>query len=376
VIEKNYRHRNGDRLHASSNKNALRDENGRFKGVAAVVLDISDRVAAEQKIRDKEALLRKILDGTVAFIGVLEPDGTLIEANATALAAGGLEREEVIGRKFWDCHWWSHDPVVIDRLKAAVDRAARGSIERYDEVVRMRDDTRMTIDFMLAPLKGEDGEVHFLVPSGFDISDRKRQEARIMSLMHEVNHRSKNLLTVVQSIVRQMPKSTPDTFTQEFGRRLQALAACQDLLIRSGWENVPLETLIRSQLTHFADLLGARIALEGPPVTLKPVAAQTLGMAIYELTTNAAKYGALSNDAGRIRIAWSVETGPSGDRTFRLEWQERGGPEVVGRARTGFGSVVLNHLVGMTLEGECGMDLAPEGLSWRLRCAFEKLRAQ
>lgn len=376
VVEKNYRRKNGSRLPASSNANALRDAEGRFQGVAAVILDISDRIAAEQKIRDKEALLRRVLDGTLAFIGIMEPDGTLIEANASALLAGGLEREDVIGRKFWDCYWWSHDPEVMARLKAAVARAAQGSIERYDEVVRMAGDTRMTIDFMLSPVRGEDGTIQFLVPSGFDISDRKRQEARVVNLMHEVNHRSKNLLTVVQSIARQMPQRSPDEFTHEFSRRLQALAACQDLLMRSGWEDVPLETLIRSQLTHFEDLLGDRITLDGPPVTLKPAAAQSLGMAIYELTTNAAKYGALSNDAGKIRIRWAVESDGSAERHFVLHWQERGGPEVAPSTARGFGSIVLDELVALTLDAECSMDLAAEGLSWRLRCAVRRLHGK
>ena len=371
VIEKAYRRKDGTVLHASSNVSALRSEDGRFMGVGAVVLDISERLAAEDKVRESEALLRKVLDGTLAFIGVLEPDGTLIEANVPALAAAGLTREDVVGRKFWDCHWWAYDEKAVVRLKAAVERAAQGTIERYDAVVRMQGDSRMTIDFMLSPVRGADGTVQFLVPSGFDISDRKQQEARIVHLMREVNHRSKNLLTVVQSIVRQMPKSSPEAFTEEFGKRLHALSACQDLLIRSGWEEVPLETLIRSQLMHYSDLLGARITLEGPPVTLSPSAAQTLGMAIYELSTNAAKYGALSNTAGHIRIHWEVE--PDAHGQFRLSWQESGGPEVSAPEATGFGSIVVEQLVGMSLEAESKMEFVADGLIWRLNCLSARL---
>jgi PAS domain S-box-containing protein len=375
-IEKDYRRKDGTRLRASSNASALRDEDGAFQGVAAVILDITERMRAEQKIRASELLLRRIMDGTLAFIGLLHPDGTLIDANAPALAAGGLGREDVVGRKFWDCYWWSHDPAVMDRLRAAVERAAQGSIVRYDELVRMQGDTRMTIDFMLSPVLGEDGSVQMLVPSGFDISERKRQEERIVNLMHEVNHRSKNLLTVVQSIARQMPKSAPEAFTEEFGKRLQALAACQDLLIRSGGNDVPLETLIRSQLMHFADLLGRRITLDGPHVTLTPSAAQTLGMAIYELTTNAAKYGALSNDAGQIRIAWTIGGEAPGVTRFALHWQERGGPVAAVTGASGFGSVVLEHLVGMTLDADAEFDLAADGVSWRLNCALHNLNGR
>lgn len=200
-----------------------------------------------------------------------------------------------------------------------------------------------------------------------DISDRKRHEEHNQLLMREVNHRSKNLLSVVQAIARQTaPKEDPN-FAERFGGRLQALAAEQDLLVRNSWTTVPVEGLVRSQLSHFADGAADRIQVDGPDASLSPDAAQALGMALHELATNAAKYGALSNAAGRIDICWS-SSGAKDNAEFVLTWVERDGPPVSAPERTGFGSVVTTKMVKMATGGNVVVDYLPEGLSWKLTC--------
>ena len=124
----------------------------------------------------------------------------------------------------------------------------------------------------------------------------------VSQLMREVNHRSKNLLAVVQAVARQTAAKSPKDFVSSFEQRLLALAKAQDLLIRGEWRHVVLEDLVRAELSHFAALIGRRIILNGPDVAVTPAAAQALGMAFHELATNAAKYGALSNDVGAITV--------------------------------------------------------------------------
>ena len=136
--------------------------------------DVTDRKAAEQVLADNAEHLRRILDSNVGFVGILKPDGTVLEANATALQAGGLRREDVIGQKFWDAYWWNHDDATAERLKAAVQTARSGESVRYDAVVRMLGGRMITIDFLLSPVFDGDGNVTYLVPSGFDISERKQ----------------------------------------------------------------------------------------------------------------------------------------------------------------------------------------------------------
>lgn len=148
---------------------------GPTTGVVIVAEDVTERAQGALSPRDSETLVRRMLDTLFTFVGVLLPDGTLIEANRAPLEAGGLTIEDVRGHAFWDTPWWNHDPAVQQWLKDAVSRAAAGESVRSDVTVRMAGDTRMTIDFMLSPMRDERGVVTHLIPSATDISERLRQ---------------------------------------------------------------------------------------------------------------------------------------------------------------------------------------------------------
>lgn len=118
--------------------------------------------------------MRAVLDNLFAFVGVLDLDGTMVEVNRAPLEAAGIAISDVLGKKFWDCYWWAHSEEVRERLRDACERAARGELIRYDEVVRMAGDTRMVIDFQLAPLRDDGGRVTHLIPSAINITERRR----------------------------------------------------------------------------------------------------------------------------------------------------------------------------------------------------------
>lgn len=195
----------------------------------------------------------------------------------------------------------------------------------------------------------------------------KRAEEQIRLLMNEVNHRSKNILSVVMAIAHKTAAASPKEFVQRFSSRVQALAVNHDLLVKSLWKSIEAHDLVVGQLAHFGDLVGTRIILEGPPLRLSAAAAQSVGMVIHELSTNAVKHGALSVEEGSIRISWQIENGEAGQR-FTIRWSESGGPRVAEPSCRGFGTTVITQMVEMSLDGETRLDYPPSGLIWQLSC--------
>jgi PAS domain S-box-containing protein len=214
-------------------------------------------------------------------------------------------------------------------------------------------------DLHVEPLRNETGDIVGLTGASVDVTGRKEGEAHLRLLLRELTHRSKNLLAVIQAMARQTARhaGSIDAFLNQFGARLQALAASHDLLVRESWHGASLSELIRSQLAPYFDSTDGQVAIEGPDVALKPEAAQNLGLALHELATNAQKYGALSLPDGRVSITWARR-----DHSLELDWQERLGPKVKVRRKRGFGSVVIERNLTRALDAEVELNFDPDGL--------------
>ncbi len=347
---------------------------GRIAGIAAVVEDVTERRTAQDILRTSEERLRSIIDNTLAFIALLDRDGRVREANAAALAASGTTREQVLGGRVWDIPPWNHAREVRAQVEAAVRQAAEGTATRFDTTMRQSDGSLARVDLLVSPLREPGGRVAQIVCSGFDITAREAANEHVRFLMQELGHRSKNLLALVQAVARQLGKSHPADFVASFTERIQAVAAAVDVLVEGDWKGADLDSLARSQLGHFAHLIGDRIVIDGPPLVVNPRAAQTLGMAFYELATNAGKHGALSGPDGRIALTWEVIVPPAGPGRLVLTWRESGGPPVVVPARAGFGQQVIGPIVEQTLRAEVALRFDPDGLSWRVTCPLEAVR--
>ena len=198
-----------------------------------------------------------------------------------------------------------------------------------------------------------------------DITVRKQREMHMHLLMREVTHRSKNLLAIIQAMARQTVKDsiTADEFERRFSARLRGLAASHDLLAARDWHGAAVDDLVRWQIGPILDQEGDRIVIEGPDLYLNPEAAQNIGLAINELSSNAARYGALSVPAGRVRVTWAVDVDA---HRFRIFWEEIGGPEVSIPRRTGFGHKVVERLAARALDGDVILAFATTGLNWSL----------
>lgn len=217
-------------------------------------------------------------------------------------------------------------------------------------------------DISMAPLKNRAGHIVGLTGAAIDISERKGWEQHLRLLMRELTHRSKNLLAVIQAMARQTARhsGSVDSFIERFGARLHALAGSHDLLVQESWQRASISELINSQLGHYSDLVGTQIQMKGPAVYLTPDAAQNLGMALHEMATNAAKYGALSVPKGQVAITWEWK-GQGSRRVLRLLWREKGGPAVTPPTSRGFGSQVIERNLTRALGADVKLDYAASG---------------
>ncbi len=192
-----------------------------------------------------------------------------------------------------------------------------------------------------------------------DITARKRAEESQLTLAREVDHRAKNLLAIVQSIVRLSRAETMRDFVGAVDGRIEALSRAHNLLSENYWQGVELGRVVAVEIAPFAS---ARIAASGPPVSLDPATAQSLAIALHELATNAVKYGALSVPEGSVAVAWEVT-----QEGLELRWTESGGPPANAPSRQGFGTKVIVASLERQLEGEAHFEWCREGLRCTLR---------
>lgn len=271
--------------------------------------------------------------------------------------------EEILGR--------TDDEILPPASRDSVVPLKRDALETgqpKDSEVHLRDGgIDRYFDFHIEPLRDLTGQIVGLTCAAVDITERKEGEAHLRLLMRELTHRSKNLLAVIQAMARQTARhsGTTDSFLDQFGARLQALATSHDILVQESWHGASLHELVRLQLGHYLDRNESQLSIEGPPILLKPEAAQGLGLALHELATNAAKYGALSASSGRVAIKWRRLPAAEG-HGVEMIWQESGGPGVAAPDQRGFGSLVIERHLPRSLDSEVDLVFAPEGVRCRI----------
>lgn len=246
---------------------------------------------------------------------------------------------------------------LLKRDALASSTSRKGEIE-IEEAGR-----KCWYDIHIDPLRDLAGTTVGLTGAAVDVTERKENEQHLRLLMRELTHRSKNLLAVIQAMARQTARhaGSIDNFVEIFSARLQALSKSHDLLVQESWYGASLNDMVRSQLGHHLDRENSQFTIEGPSLFLKPEAAQNIGLAIHELSTNAAKYGALSVPTGHVDIIWARRT-PEAGGGFELSWRERGGPAVAKPEGRGFGSLVIERNLARALDGKVELDFAPSGL--------------
>jgi PAS domain S-box-containing protein len=293
-------------------------------------------------------------------------EGIITSWNKAAERIFGYLPEEAIGKSITSLipHEHEHERVV--------ERIRHGErVDHFETVRRHKDGRLIDVSVTASPMRDVNDNLVGASMIARDITERKEREEREHLLMREINHRAKNMLSVVDAIAHQTAAKTPDDFIERFSDRIQALSANQDLLIRNDWHGVESEDLVCAQLAPFADHIGSRIVVRGPRLRLNAASAQAIGLALHELTTNAGKYGALSNDTGRLDVGWGTQ-----GETFTMSWTERDGPPVSSPQRRGFGTIVMQEMAERSVDGRVELGYAPSGMTRRLTCPATKALEQ
>lgn len=344
------------------------DEAGELQCLFLSGVDAGERRRAdEQPI--SEPLYQSVFESMIEGVVVLSADGAIIAANPAAERLLGLSSREMLGRDPYYPQWEAlrEDGTPFPgREHPAIVTLRTGQPQR-DVVmgVRRPDGRRVWISINSQPvIAANETSPPSVVTTFHDVTERRAGEARQVEMIHELNHRVKNTLTLVQSIADQTLKTaaSPADFTRAFHARLLALSRSHDVLTRTDWAGAQLRELVSEQLAPYQNGASQRFRLSGPAVRLPPKMAISLGVALSELATNAVKYGALSVDAGAVSVTWMLDRGPRGP-CLKIVWREHNGPEVGSPTQRGLGTRLIERVLPYELGGSARMAFNPDGLT-------------
>lgn len=298
----------------------------------------------------------------MVFADTKEPGHPIIFANDAFLGLTGYARDEVLGQDFNFLMERGADAVALAKIESEFQGHSAGGAEiQY----RRKDGSVFWAALFISPVRDENEEIVQYFASFVDVTRHKEEQTESRMLIDELNHRVKNTLATVQSIVWQAARtdSDPKVMREAIEARLFALSRSHDLLTRENWESAGLADVVNDALEPFGitESRAERVTIKGENIRFPPKAALAFGIAFNELATNAVKYGAFSNATGSVDIEWKIEPRADGDRLI-LHWLEKDGPPVAPPIRKGFGSRVIERGLANELEGAVHLDYRKEGL--------------
>ena len=284
-------------------------------------------------------------------------DGIITSWNGGAERVFGYTAEEAIGQ-----------PITIvipqdrqDEERVILTRIRRGErIEQFETVRQRKHGSLIAVSLTVSPVKNAEGKIVGASKIARDITEQKRNQQQIATLAREAEHRSKNLLTIVQATVNLSKSDTPEGLKQAIEGRILALANVHSLFVKTRWIGAELSTIATQELAPYSEQDERRVRIDGPQILLEPNSAQAMAVTLHELATNAAKYGALSMPNGQIDLKWMHEA----DGRLTLHWREIGGPAVKMPTHQGFGTRIIEGMIGQ-VKGKARFDWRAEGTRLR-----------
>jgi PAS domain S-box-containing protein len=326
--------------------------------LARQAADLIERNEVETALRETKERFRQlaaIVESSDDGIISKDVNGIITSWNKGAVRLFGYSAEEVIGKSITILI----PPERRDEEYATYERAWRGDrIEHYETVHQHKDGRLIDVSLTVSPTRDAEGKIVGCSKIARDIRERKRSEAQLSALAREAEHRAKNLLANVRAMVQLSQADTPAGLKEAIAGRIEALANVHSLFAQSRWTEAELRSLVEQELSPYSRDGEMRTQIDGPTVMLKQGVAQAIAVALHELATNAAKYGALSVAKGQVRVEWSR----AADRQLVLRWTELGGPPVKPPTHKGFGTHVMEAMIRAHVGGDVRLDWRAEGL--------------
>jgi PAS domain S-box-containing protein len=338
------------------------DAAGRLLRIKGLTRNITDCRMAERALAERN--LQFSLAAKAALVASFTYDvaSEEIQVSEGYAAIHGLrEGTNRTTRDTWARGVHPEDLARLDELRQRAFRERRGDYDTEYRVLRATGETRW-IEARCFISYRSDGRPERMVGVNIDVTARKRAEKHQRMLVAELDHRVKNVLATVSAVASRTQDASVSVadFAARLGGRIRSMAATHELLSRGQWKGIGVRELVGRELAPYAARSNAH--LDGPDVTLSPESGQTLSMVLHELTTNAAKHGALSTDGGRVSVRWSGGRDGEGGACLRIQWQETGGPAVEAPRRSSYGTEVICHLLPYELDGTVDLVFAPEGV--------------
>jgi PAS domain S-box-containing protein len=358
-FETSRRRKDGSLVEVGISSGPIRDSSGHVVGVSVVHRDISERKRSERDLRQMHQWLEMAQEAGDVAPWAYDPEIGEVRWTRQLYRQLGYGSGEVMpSLSAFRERVHPDDQVRLDDIREKERKAECGTQFQFELRLVRPNENSCWIDRRSRVIEHEG--CRQIIGVNVDITQRKKQEDNLHFIMDELSHRTKNLLSVVQAMASQTARYSGSfsDFEERFLGRIRALSQSHDLLVSRNWSGAPLLDLIFAQLMPFVED-EARIQATGPSISLRVQAAQSLGIILHELATNASKYGALSVPAGKIMIRWDFAP-----TSVHLSWRERDGPTVKSPAHPGFGRILIERMAGDMFGGTAKLELLPTGVRW------------